>query len=65
MNIIKLSFENERGKYKLFTTEGVIMDIIKNIELFNNTIVDAKTGEIIIHKERIIAALKIEKPKEQ
>jgi hypothetical protein len=63
MNVVKLTIENENGKYKFFTTEETVMDIMKHNEVFNSKIIDAKTGEIIIHREKVIDALKIEPPK--
>ena len=63
MNVIKLTIENELGKYKFFTTEEILMDIMKHNEVFNNKIIDAKTGHVYFHRENIIEALKIEPPK--
>jgi len=62
MNVIRGSFENEIGKYKFFTTEDAIMEIMKHNELFNSKFVDAKNGDVIIHRERIIEALGIQPP---
>lgn len=62
MKVVKITFENDHGKYKLYTTEENILDILKH-ESFTNKIVDAKTGEVIVHSDKIIEALKIESEK--
>lgn len=63
MKVIKLSLESNDGKYKMFITDKQLLSILEN-EIFISTTVDAKTGTIHTPDRDIIAALKIEPPKE-
>lgn len=57
--IVKLTFEDsEGGKYKFYTTAEQIKPIL-DLELFTMLIIDAKTGEQIVLKEKITSALKM------
>jgi hypothetical protein len=59
MKIVKLTFEDtEGGKYRFFTTGDQLLSIMEN-ELFTGLFIDAKTGERVIHKEKIMGALKL------
>lgn len=60
---VKLSFENENGKYRFYLTEEQLHDLLK-AETFTSTIIDAKNGRSWKHGEDILSELKIEKPKE-
>jgi hypothetical protein len=62
MNVVKLTIENEKGKYKLYIKEEDLVDIIE-MPLFTCLWVDAKTGKRNIHKDNIMDELKIEPPK--
>lgn len=59
MNLVKLTIENQHGKYKLYIKEDDLVDIIE-MPLFTDKIMDSKTGQTYIHKDNIIDALKIE-----
>jgi hypothetical protein len=60
MKIVKITFEDtDGGKYKFYTTKDNLLPILEQ-ELFTGLIIDAKTGERIIHREKIMAALNIE-----
>lgn len=63
MKVIKLQFENEHGKYRLYTKEEDILELLK-INFLSSQIIDAKSGEVLVHREKIIESLKIEPHKE-
>lgn len=57
MKIVKLSFEDtDGGKYKFYTTGENLLGILDH-HSFTDKYVDAKTGEEIIHRDRILNAL--------
>lgn len=59
MKIVKLTFEDTEGnKYKFYTTGEALLNIMQ-AEIFTSKFIDAKTGEEIIHKDRILNALKM------
>ena len=59
IKVVKLTLEAfEGGKYKFFTTEDQILNILDN-DLFTMRMVDAKTGKVTIHKDEIMNALKM------
>ncbi len=60
MVVVKLTFENENGKYKFFTSLDKLTEILKD-PLFTETIVDPKSGEGIVHGIKIIDELGLSK----
>lgn len=56
MQVVKITFKTDKGKYELFTTDKSIKSILAD-DLFTTSNVEAKTGKIVNHGERIEKAL--------
>jgi len=56
MQVVKISFKNDNGKYEFFATSQQLNSILAD-DLFTATNVDAKSGKLINHGEEIKKAL--------
>lgn len=58
--VVKIIIEGiDSGKYILYTTNSRLLDLL-NSDLFTESIVDAKSGEEFIHKNKVLYALQLE-----
>lgn len=59
---IKITFENENGKFGFYVKDQIALDTIVNTEYFNSKIVDARTGKEFTIANEIKTALKLSDP---
>lgn len=61
MQIVKISFKTDKGKYEFFTNSEKMLSLLAD-DVFTDTIVNPKNGERINHGEEVEKIL--EKKKE-